>query len=106
MKLIITPFCFLDEKKYPAVHFVCSKESEEDSLVQEVFWCFWFSPTSPGWKQMTRVRIVHKQPLACVISAHVLGKVRAKTSLFDLTVSSERTLPCASKEHNGKTQTG
>lgn len=70
------------------------------------FWCFWFSPTSPGWKQMTRARIVHKQPLACVISAHVLGKVRAKTSLFDLTVSSERTLPCASKEHNGKTQTG
>lgn len=60
------------------MHSVCSKESEEDSLVQEVVLVFWFSPTSPGWKQLPRVKIVHKQPLACVISAHVLGKVRAE----------------------------
>lgn len=60
----------------------------------------WFSPTFPGWKQLTRLKMLWFQ-LVCWAKSDTGWK-----HLYLILLSSERTLACASKEHNGKTQTG
>lgn len=95
--------------------FGCSLVLTPGKQITELLSCdvhssSWFSPEFPGWKQLSRLKILHSKTNAglydfssCAEQSHTQAE---NIFTWSYCVSSEKTLDHASKEYNGKTQTG